>query len=106
MAFNPFKAFAESFKDDLALNLITAGAFGLNEVAIEGSGQALGQTDLGKSLSKEDPAAPSLVNVDSEDETTRLREEQERLRRERQPGRRQTLLSLNSSNSNTLITGL
>lgn len=105
MAFNPFKAFAESFKDDLALNLVTAGAFGLNEVAIEGAGQALGQTDLGKSLKKEDPAAP-LVNVDSEDETSRLREEQERLRRERQPGRRQTLLNLNSSTSNSLITGL
>jgi hypothetical protein len=103
MAFNPFKAFAESFKDDLALNLVTAGAFGLHEVAIEGVDSFL-SSSTNKNVNSGNNS--NLIDVDSEDETNRLREEQERLRRERQPGRRQTLLNLNSSTSNSLITGL
>ena len=104
MAFNPLKAFQESFKDDLLLNIATGGQFAVAEVGIEALGQGAGATDLGKSLSKKQDQAPLIDPGQTEAETARLREEQERLRRQRQPGRRQTLLSLDPSSS-SLLTG-
>lgn len=103
MPFDPLREFGRIFSGSTErslLNIGTLGGAGLVESNIRGA-ELLDDFIEQEGDFRRDQ---SLLELDDESaEVARLRDERERLRQRRQPGRRQTLLSIQGDNA--LLTG-